>query len=586
MKGSKMNPFYLNVKRMGNYIYDRYIDENGEEKTRVVKYKPTLFVSLNNPTSYQKKHKKKDLYGNVVYPVLFDSMSEAIAYKDESAEMGRDVLGMDSFEFAYIADVYPNVDPKDLRLKNYIRCSNVDIEVTAPEMPDPTSPIYEIDAITHYDSIDDKYYAFDLVERLGDGSVENWCAERSILEPEIIERVVYFEFDSEQELLAAYIKLYQEKPPSIINGWNVEKFDIPYIIGRIIRNFGEDAPKLMSPFNRYSSRNVTTRYGEQTIYEIHGISVIDTMDLYKKNGGGTPPNYKLETIAQIELGKGKVQYDCEINELREKHHQLYIDYNIGDVQTVKEIIEKRNFNALTIFMAYYMKMNFVDILGSIRPWDAKLFDAIKKEGMVVPMFKPSPIQPYGGAFVKEPLVGAYRWLISLDITSLYPTIIRILGASYETYLGLRPTMPPEEDLINRVFPGFTDLENCAIAPNGAMYRKDIEGIIPKVITDVFLSRVEEKKLAAIAGKNIEHLTRAISKTDQSYKGDFKFDPITPITDFETLNKLELQVLYQMREDAIASNTIHDTAQNALKLAINSLYGALTNLLISLRYLTY
>lgn len=570
----KIKPFYLNVKRMGNYIYDRYIDESGVEQTRTVKYQPTLFVKLNNPTNYQKKNKKHDLYGSPVYPVKFETMTDARNYLEQNKEMGAEVLGMDSFEYAYISDVYKDIDPKDPTINRLVRKANVDIEVTAPEMPDPSNPQYPIDAITHYDSIEDIFYVFDLTTH-SDGTTRLWDPTKSLHTPETLSKIKYYPFDTERDLLAAYAMLYSEKPPVILTGWNCEKFDVPYIIGRIIRIFGEDAPKLMSPFKRYSSRNIRTRYGEQEIYELSGIHVIDYMDLYKKIGGGTPPNFKLDTISEIELGYGKVEYDCEINELRDKSHQLYIDYNIGDVRNVKEIDERRNFLSLTVFMTHYMGMNMIDILGSIRAWDTKIFKNLKKKNVAIPMVRNHTKQAYEGAFVKNPLIGAFRWIISFDLTSLYPSIIRELGISFETFMGMLDNMPSMDDLINGRAPGFTG--DYAIAPNGAMYTKDQVGIIVETITEVFFERVDNKSKAQIAGRNVEAIKHALRvTTETSTKRSMDFDYIKPFDKndlqlLDTLTKSNLKQLLQECEDVRIS---YDTAQNALKLAINSLYGAL------------
>ena len=102
---------------------------------------------------------------------------------------------------------------------------------------------------------------------------------------------------------------------------------------------------------------------------------------------------------------------------------------------------------------------------------------------------------YAGAYVKEPIPGSYDWVVSFDLNSLYPSLIRFLNISPET---LEPHKHPHanvEKMITKeaeieIIPMF---EDSCVAANGAMYRKDKTGIMPELVIKMYEERVKYKK---------------------------------------------------------------------------------------------
>lgn len=414
-----MKPFYLVVEQSGNVIQERYIDSNGNEQVREIAYTPTLFIHGKPDTVSD----FKDIYGVPCIPKKFDGIRSAKEWIQKNRGV-VELLGMDDFRLAYISDTYTS---KEISYdRNLIRVANCDIEVTATDFPNPTLAKYEIDAITHYDSIDDKYYVFDLLNSAY-GSVSKWdkaLAAKSKDEggdevpQHILDKVVYLPFDSETELLLEYIRLWEEKPPVVFTGWNVEGFDIPYILNRIKNVLGVSAMKRISPFKRVTSKVIQNIYGDQEIFTISGIMVLDYLDLYKKFSFTTQPSYKLDHIVEYEVKLNKLEYDGPINKLRGLNHQRYISYNIIDVYCVQAIDTKRGFINLSISMGYYAKMNIASVMSPVKTWDSIIFNALKDDKLVIPECKPNIRQPYDGAYVKEPKPGAYKYVLSFDVTSL------------------------------------------------------------------------------------------------------------------------------------------------------------------------
>ncbi|AEJ90226.2 DNA polymerase [Acinetobacter phage ZZ1] len=499
------NTFYLVVEQSGDLIQERYI-EDGIEKRREVAYEPTLFIHAKEGTVT----KHKDIYGKPCLPKEFTSIRAAKEWAQKTRGI-VEILGMDDFKLAYISDTYNSDITYD---RKAIRVANCDIEVTAPEFPEPAFAKYEIDAITHYDSIDDKYYVFDLLNS-SDGRVEPWDRIKAAL-PEseggdevpqhILDKVVYFAFDTEHEMLQEYVRLWEEKPPVIFTGWNIEGFDIPYLLNRIKNVLGVSYMKKMSPFGRITSKTITNMYGDAEIFSISGVQILDYIDLYKKFSFTTQPTYKLDYIAEYEAKINKLAYDGPINKLRSTNHQRYISYNIVDVYCVQAIDMKRGFINLSISMGYYAKMNIQGVMSPVKTWDAIIFNSLKPDHLVLPETKSNVRQPYAGAFVKEPKPGAYKYVVSFDVTSLYPSIIRQVNISPETIAG-QFAPAPLADYIGRIAKKPSDRYSCS--PSGMMYDKTKQGVIPRETAKVFFQRKEWKKKMKTAERNAEIIKKLI-----------------------------------------------------------------------------
>lgn len=502
--------FYISVDINRGEILERFIDVDGVDQVRSVNYAPTLFVHTESETKY------KDIYGKFAQPRKFDSIAECRKWKNETHGI-VEVMGMDDFRLAYISDTYKN----DIEFnKNFIRVVNCDIEVTGDEFPDPIHAKYEIDAITHYDSIDDKFYVFDLLHSAY-ADVGEWDIKKAALPDSlggdevpqhILDRVVYMPFNNEREMLLEYINLHEQKRPAVLTGWNLEKFDIPYIMNRIKNVLGPQHMKRMSPFGRISNKMVHDKFGgESEIFTLHGVNVLDYLELYKKFSFTTQPSYALDYIAEAEAEINKLEYDGPINKLRETNHQRYISYNIIDVFCVQEIDRKRGFIDLSLALAYYAKINIGSVLSPVKTWDAILFNSLKEDKIVLPESQNHIKQKFPGAFVKEIAPSQQKYVMSFDLTSLYPSIIRQVNISPETIRGM---FSPQsiQAYINKTAAKPSEEFSCA--PNGMMYDKNVQGIIPIETTKMFIQRKQWKKKMLTAERNAEVIKQLLKDREK------------------------------------------------------------------------
>jgi DNA polymerase elongation subunit (family B) len=328
-----MSKFYTSVERFGNNILWRGY-ENGRRFSKKVKFEPTLFYNSKKETKYRSLIGEKYLE-----PKKFESMSDAKDYIERYKDVsGLEIYGNTNFVTQFIQDQYPGHIDFDM---NQINIFSFDIEVDISDgYPNMDTADKEITSIAIKSSKSDTYHL------LGRKDYDK-TATVSGINPDDIQ---FMKFDTEKDLLNRFIQIWKNDYPDIVTGWNVEYFDIMYIITRIIRLFGEAKAKELSPWGhiQMTSKEIFNR--KQSTYNISGITVIDYMDAFKKFGYkyGTQESYKLDHIAHVVLGTSKLKYD-RFDNIIDTHrfitdgaNDVKISSNIPDSELTKgEIAVKR-----------------------------------------------------------------------------------------------------------------------------------------------------------------------------------------------------------------------------------------------------
>ena len=382
-------------------------------------------------------------------------------------------------------------------------------------LPDTTKAENEITSIALHDSVADYFYVLILDK---EKKVKRFKDDKKEIIP----------FDSEAELLSKFINVYEEINPTILTGWNIDNFDIPYLFNRLKNLLGEKNAKRLSPikevfFSPYRKR-----------WFIGGVSALDYISLYKKYNYTELDNYRLDTVAKLELGRGKVEYTGNLDELMRNDIDKFIEYNLEDVRLVIDLDKKLQFIDLCRDVAHVAHVAYEDVFFSSRTIEGALLCFLRKKGLVAPnkqkkedsdaqiesMRETGAIdenlkdEKFIGAYVKDPIVGKYEWIYDLDLTSLYPSIIMSLNISPETKLG-----KIEGWDLNRYVKGldesytingkeirreklkqFLEESNHSISSNGVIYRQDKKGCICEILEDWFEKRVKYKDLMKKYGK--------------------------------------------------------------------------------------
>jgi DNA polymerase elongation subunit (family B) len=522
-----MSDFYTNVSILGNNILYRGY-ENGKRVQYKCEYSPKLYVKSNKISDWKN---------------LFDHSVEEIQPGNiqETREFIKRYVGVDNFEIygdigydvQFISDKFSGLVDWNM---DDINPFVLDIETSTEfGFPDPDLAIEEVLLITMKNMKTKQNTTFLSRNYTGD----------PIIGCELIL------CQDEYSLLNQFVDFWKRSDIDIITGWNVEGFDIKYLVNRIKSICGEDRLKELSPWNRVKQRNTKDDFGRPTtLYDIVGISVIDYRDLYKKFTYGKQENYKLETIAQVELNCGKLDHS-EFETFKDFYTygwDKFVLYNTIDCDRVDELESKMKLIELCLTVSFLAKINFNDVYSQIRMWDAIIYNHLKSKKIVIPpRSTSSKREQFEGAFVREPIPGFYKWVSAFDATSLYPTILQSWNISLETFVGMFDGNITTKGLVNKEyeFP-----EEYAVAANGAMYRKDKVGMIPELIDIYMKKRKSAKSMMLQYESELEKL-----------KGN------------STLDKKEAKNEYKRLQNLISK---YNNEQMAFKIAMNSLYGALGN----------
>ena len=463
--------FYKNVIEHRGKLLVRGIHEGKEYKNKI-DFEPTLYAYSQQETEF------KTLKGQHLKPIQFGSISKAREFKKSYNTDNSPLYGMDRYQYQYIANEYP----EDMHFdKDQIKIFTVDIECSAENgFPDIENPTEELLAITVKNQSNKQIITW------GTGEFKT---DRS--------DITYIRCKSEKSLIMEFMKFWIKNYPDVITGWNTKFFDIPYLFNRIRNLVDEKVLKRFSPWNLVERETIVVRGRPQTHYNIFGISMLDYLDLYQKFIPTKQESYKLDYIGKVELGKGKdeMPYDT-FREWYTKDFQSFIDYNIQDVEIVDGLEDKLKLIELVLTMAYEAKVNYTDVFSQVRMWDMLIYNYLKKDNIMIPPKEDNIKEDkYDGAYVKDPITGMHNWIVSFDINSLYPHLIMQYNISPEKIIGVKSSGISVDKLLNHATP-LTHLktEGACITPNGAMFKTDSPGFLPRLMESMYNDRVKFKTL--------------------------------------------------------------------------------------------
>jgi len=407
-----MKTFYTNVQTFGSNILYRGI-QNGKRVKQRVEYSPSLYIPSKRITNFT------SLDGDYLDQKIFGTMKEARDYikQFDGVSNGPKIYGQTRFEYAFIADQHQGMIDYDF---DKLEIAIIDIEVGSENgFPDPYEANEPITAIAiHY--INGHKYVY------GCGSYENNDPEN----------VTYHKCKDEWSLCKHFLRMWSEKTPDIITGWNTKFFDVPYLINRFKKILGEDDCKKLSPWNRINERTTVINGRQLIAYELVGLASLDYIELYKwyAPGGKSQESYKLDNIANVELGEKKLSYDeyDSLHQLYKLNYQKFIEYNIKDVDLILKLEDKLKLLELAVTLAYDTKTNYEDVFAQTRMWDSLTYSyLLEKKIIVPPRIVKDKDSAFEGAYVKEPQTGLHKWVASFDLNSLYPHLMMQYSISPE-----------------------------------------------------------------------------------------------------------------------------------------------------------
>lgn len=508
----KNSNFYTNVAQYKGKILVRGYF-NGKRYSEKVKYKPYLFVKSDNKNSIYTDHKRREKISKIDFSSISDAKNFIEQYKDVD---NFKLYGMDNFIYPYINDEYPEIEYN----ADTLSIVTLDIEVASDEgMPSVDRADKEVTAITIEKK--DVYYTFG-------------CKD---FEPEEANHK-YLKCKDENDLLHKFLDFWKFLDPDIVTGWYSDLFDIPYLHNRLTKLFGKQIADSLSPWGIVYDREINQKYGIGKVKVLVGIAQLDYMILYKKFSYTPQENYRLNTVASHELGLGKIEFSGSLTDLYKTDYKKFILYNKRDVSLVKGIDKKRKFIDIVLAIAYDAKVNFIDAIGTVLLWDVIIHNYLMKKNIVVP-FKQENEEtensyPQGG-HVKDPLIGYHENVGSWDFDSLYPHLIMMLNISSDTFVSMADfNINPDLLLEEKIK---IPKDEFSYAVNGAIFKTEFQGFMAVLMENMYQDRLKYKKQMIEAKK-------------------------------ENIKKPSKEL-----ENKIAAL---DSMQQAKKIELNSMYGALAN----------
>lgn len=375
---------------------------------------------LTYPLSEYKYAYKKDPDGE--YTSIFgDKLKRVYNYNPNEEGLFESDINITN---RVLIDLYGNND--DISSVSTIA---IDIEVSSDnEFPSVETANKEITAISVYDFISQRYYCFIL-------------DKENIINKEIKNNIYLIPCKFEDELLTRFFNLYEELMPDIITSWNGNKFDMPYLYRRCNNVMGRKFINKLSPVN------ICYENPYEKCVIIAGVSQLDYMDLYRKFIGKLKSSYSLNNVCKEELGTGKIQFDGSLDNLYKNDINKFIEYNLNDVELIVKLDNKFKYLDLGRSIAHIGHITYGEIFYTTRYIEGAILTYLWKNGGYISpnkskegkeeyekMLKEGE-EGFEGAFVKQPIPQLYEWISSMDINSLYPSLIRTLNISPETKYG-------------------------------------------------------------------------------------------------------------------------------------------------------
>ncbi len=462
--------FYKNVIEHRGKLLVRGI-KNGKDYKQRMDFMPTHYSLTNEKSPY------KNLQGQSLKPFTLDNIFDARRFRKEMTEMRSPVYGLERYHYQYIGQEYPG----DIEWsKDLIKIFTVDIETTCEGgFPDVENPVEELLCIT--------------VKNQSNKQIITWgIGEYKNDRPD----VTYVYCKHEKELVFQFMKFWIKNHPDVVTGWNCKFFDMPYLINRIKMIAGDEVANKMSPWNITEAKEVKTQGRVQTVYDIKGIAVLDYLDLYKWFIPTRQESYKLDFIGELELSQPKNENPYgTFKEFYEKDFAKFVDYNIQDVEIVDKLEDKLGLIDLSLTVAYESKVNYDDIFSQVRVWDTLIANYLMERKICVPPREEhSKDSKYEGAYVKDPIPGQHKWMVSFDINSLYPHILIQYNISPEKLYGSHDTIPGVEKMLHKKLDlDFLKENDLTMTPNGAMFKRDSQGFLSEMMEKMYKERVVYKK---------------------------------------------------------------------------------------------
>ena len=243
-------------------------------------------------------------------------------------------------------------------------------------------------------------------------------------------------FDNEADMLDTFLDLIQDA--DVLSGWNSEGFDIPYTVNRVTKVLSKEDTRRFCLWNQFPKKREYEKYGKAAVtYDLIGRVHLDSLELYRKYNYEERHTYRLDAIGELEIGENKTVYEGTLDQLYNNDFRKFIEYNRQDTALLDKLDKKLKFLDLANTIAHENTVLLQTTMGAVAVTEQAIVNEAHRRGMIVPnrVNREGLDTQAAGAYVAYPKKGIHEWIGSMDINSLYPSVIRALNMGPETIVG-------------------------------------------------------------------------------------------------------------------------------------------------------
>ncbi len=514
------------------------------------------------------KGKFKSIYGDPISRIVCKNTKEF--RKELAINKGKKMFESDINPiFQCLSENYLNQDAPKLNIAFF------DIETDFdPErgFADPSDPFMPITSISVYLQWMETMICLAVPPK-------TLTMDQAKAELEGIDNVMLFE--KESEMIDTFLTLIEDA--DILSGWNSEGYDIPYTVNRTSRVLSKDDTRRFCLWGQLPKKREYEKYGKSAVtFDLIGRVHLDSLELYRKYTYEERHTYRLDAIGEIEVGENKVPYEGTLDQLYNNDFRKFIEYNIQDTALLDKLDKKLRFIDLSNELAHANTVLLQTTMGAVAVTEQAIVNEAHRRGMQVPNrpHRDEENTQAAGAYVAFPKKGLHKWIASMDLNSLYPSVIRALNMDPATVVGqLRP-----------------DISDARVKEDMGLKKKSFAGSWEgRFSTEEYESVMAQKREVALT-VDWENGQSDILSGAEIYK--LIFDSNQPwmlsangtifTTEHEGVipgllkrwysERKELQAMLKKAKDAGNATEIEywDKRQLVKKINLNSLYGAILN----------
>jgi len=413
-------------------LYVDAIFNRDSDLIQIVERKEGKRVYIEHPVKYTFYHgdpkgKHKTVYGDPVSRIVCKNTKDfrkEVAINKHKKLFESDINPI----FQCLSENYLNVDSPNLNIAFF------DIETDFdPErgFADPSDPFMPITAISVH---------LQWLNTLVTLAIPPKGLSMEDAKAEVEEFPNTYLFEKESEMLNAFLDLIEDS--DILTGWNSEGYDIPYTVNRVARVLSKNDTRRFCLWDQYPKKREYERFGKKAeTFDLVGRVHLDSLQLYKKYNYEERHSYRLDAIGEIEVGENKVVYEGTLDDLYNNDFKKFIEYNRQDTALLDKLDQKLQFISLSNELAHSNTVLLQTTMGAVALTEQGIINEAHHRGLVVPNRREVDRENSNaaGAYVAYPKKGFHEWVGSMDLNSLYPSVIRALNMAPEAVIGqLRP----------------------------------------------------------------------------------------------------------------------------------------------------